>query len=175
DADTYLDGTFKLDAERSKAVITETIAEPLGVGLEEALVRMEQAYFEAVAGSFSHLVDADTTLAAFGGAGPMSAAGAARVADVKRVLIPRTAAVFSALGISFSNVGKTYEVTVPVATTEAAAATHAELVERAERDMFQEGYALADCTVSSELIIEGIDGNIAERRPYIPGDAVDYP
>ena len=64
-------------------VITETVADPLGISLEEALVRMEQAYFEAVSASFAHLATPDTTLAAFGGAGPMSATGAARPAGVK--------------------------------------------------------------------------------------------
>ncbi len=108
DADTYLDGTFTLDAERSRQVITATIAQPLGISLEEALVRMEQAYFAALAAAFADLVEDGTTLAAFGGAGPMSAAGAARLAGVHTVLIPRMAAVFSAFGISFSDIGKTY-------------------------------------------------------------------
>lgn len=175
DADTYLDGTFRLDAERSRAVITETVAEPLGVSLEEALVRMEQAYFEAVSAAFAHLVTDGTTLAAFGGAGPMSAAGAARPAGVRQVLIPRTAAVFSALGISFSDIGKTYEVRVPEPTTESAERTHRDLLVRAERDMFQEGYALAGCAIACELVVEGADGTAAERRPYAAGDPVDRP
>ncbi len=79
---------------------------------------MEHAYFQALSTSFAHLVRDDTTLLAFGGAGPMSAAGAARLAGVKHVLIPpRTAAVFSAFGISFSDIGKTYEVIVPGTST----------------------------------------------------------
>ena len=45
DPDTYLDGGFSLDAERSRAVITEVIAEPLGITLNDALIRMEAAYF----------------------------------------------------------------------------------------------------------------------------------
>jgi len=175
DADTYMDGTFKLDADRARAVVTQTVAEPLGIGLEEALVRMEQAYFEAVSASFAHLVATDTTLAAFGGAGPMSATGAARPAGVKRVLVPRTAAVFSALGISFSDVGKTYEVLVPEPTTAAAESTYRELLGRAERDMFQEGYALADCARSCQLVVEEVDGSVVSRTPYSEGDAVRHP
>ena len=174
DAGTYLDGTFRLDAERSRTVITETVAEPLGVSLEEALVRMERAYFEAVSAAFAHLVTDDTTLAAFGGAGPMSAAGAARPAGIRQVLIPRTAAVFSALGISFSDIGKTYEARVPEPTTESAERTHRDLLVRAERDMFQEGYALAGCAVACELVVEGTDGTTIERRPYAAGDPVDH-
>ncbi len=175
DADTYLDGTFKLDADRSRAVITETVAEPLGISLEEALVRMEQAYFEEVSASFAHLVTPATTLAAFGGAGPMSATGAARPAGVKQVLVPRTAAVFSALGISFSDIGKTYEVRVPEPTTESVEQTYRSLLVRAERDMFQEGFELGHCTVACSLVLEEADGTIAEQRPYQPGAPADHP
>ncbi len=175
DPDTYLEGTLRLDPERSRAVITETVAEPLGISLEEALVRMEEAYFEALSGAFAHLVQPDTTLAAFGGAGPMSAAGAARRAGVRQVLIPRTAAVFSALGISFSDVGKTYEVGVPESTTESASATFDQLLVRAERDMFQEGYALEDCVTAWEYTVEEADGSLVASGPYARGQAIDYP
>ncbi|HEX7662651.1 MAG TPA: hydantoinase/oxoprolinase family protein [Pseudonocardiaceae bacterium] len=175
DPDTYLDGAFKLDRERARAVITDTIAKPLGISLEEALVRAEQAYFQAVSDTFSHMVAANTTLAAFGGAGPMSATGAARPAGVKRVLIPHTAAVFSALGISFSDIGKTYEVGVPEPTTAAARQAHDELLVRAERDMFQEGYALADCQTAWRIGVEESDGTPVSHTDYQPGDRVDHP
>jgi N-methylhydantoinase A/oxoprolinase/acetone carboxylase beta subunit len=174
DADTYLDGTFKLDADRSRAVITETVAEPLGVSLEEALVRMERAYFEALSESFSHLVEDTTTLAAFGGAGPMSAVGAAELAGIGQVLIPRTAAVFSALGIAFSDIGKTYEVAVPEPTTESATATYDDLLVRAERDMFQEGYHLDDCTTEWQLTVENPDGSSVLTDLYRRGDNLEH-
>jgi N-methylhydantoinase A len=175
DPDTYLDGTFRLDPERARAVVTDTVAGPLGISLEEALIRMEQAYFEALSASFAHLVQDGTTLAAFGGAGPMSATGAARPAGVRQVLVPRTAAVFSALGISFSDIGKTYEVEVPQPTTEATAATCAQLLVRAERDMFQEGYPLADCETSWQLAVEESDGTPVTRVPYRAGDPAEHP
>lgn len=175
DADTYLDGTFTLDASRSRAVITETIAAPLGISLEEALIRMEHAYFQALSASFAHLVGDGTTLLAFGGAGPMSATGAARLAGVKKVLVPRTAAVFSAFGISFSDIGKTYEVLIDEPSAAAARATHGALLARAERDMFQEGYALADCQTTWQLLVENPDDATVSQLPYEPGDEVDYP
>ncbi|WP_416985219.1 hydantoinase/oxoprolinase family protein [Streptomyces sp. T028] len=175
DPDTYLDGTFRLDPARARTVITETVANPLGITLEEALIRMEQAYFEALSSAFAHLAEENSTLAAFGGAGPMSATGAARPAGVRQVLIPRTAAVFSALGISFSDIGKTYEAGVPEPTTAATRKTYDELLARAERDMFQEGYALAECQASWQVSVEAEDGTPVSRAPYHPGDAVDHP
>jgi N-methylhydantoinase A len=173
DPGTYLEGQLRLDADRARTVITETVAEPLGISLEEALVRMEAAYFEAMAGAIANLVQDDTTLAAFGGAGPMSACGAARLAGVNRVLIPRMAAVFSAFGISFSDVGKSYEVNLPEPTTESAAEKYDEMVVRAERDMFQEGYALSDCTTDWLLSVETPDGVALDAQPYQRGDTIE--
>ena len=180
DPATYLSGELHLDIERARAVVTETVAEPLGLTLEEALVRMEAAYFEAIAGSFANLVQDDTTLAAFGGAGPMSACGAARLAGVHRVLVPRLAAVFSAFGISFSDIGKSYEASlVPAdgqadaeAIAQAATAAYDEILARAERDMFQEGYDLDECTIESFLVLESADGETVQTQPYRRGDAV---
>jgi N-methylhydantoinase A len=173
DSATYLDGGFALDAERSKAVILTTVAEPLGIGLEEALVEMEAAYFATIAKSFAAVIGdpADTTIAAFGGAGPMSACGAARLNNVKTVLVPKLAAVFSAFGISFSDIGRSYEVGLSEPTIEAAQSVHDMLVERAERDMFQEGHELAACTLQWSLVVEEADGTLVSEAPYRYGDA----
>ena len=173
DSATYLDGGFALDAERSKAVILATVAEPLGVGLEQALVEMEAAYFATIAKSFAAVIGdpADTTIAAFGGAGPMSACGAARLNSVKTVLVPKLAAVFSAFGISFSDIGRSYEVGLSEPTIEAAQSVYDMLVERAERDMFQEGYELGACTLQWSLVVEEADGTLVSEAPYTYGDA----
>ncbi|MGZ5404526.1 MAG: hydantoinase/oxoprolinase family protein [Nocardioides sp.] len=173
DPATYLDGGFALDAERSKAVILTTVAEPLGLGLEEALIQMEAAYFATIATTFAAVIGdpADTTIAAFGGAGPMSACGAARLNNVKSVLVPKLAAVFSAFGISFSDIGRSYEVGLTEPTIEGAQSVHDMLVERAERDMFQEGHDLAACTLQWSLVVEEADGTLVSEAPYTSGDA----
>jgi N-methylhydantoinase A len=172
DPTTYLDGDFSLDAERSKAVITATVAEPLGVSLEEALLRMEAAYFATVANAFADSIEdaASTTIAAFGGAGPMSACGAARLSGVKTVLVPKLAAVFSAFGISFSDIGQHYEAGLPESSVAAVAAVHDSLLERAERDMFQEGHELASCVLQWSVVVEEQDGTPVSEIPYAYGD-----
>lgn len=173
DPATYLDGEFTLDAERSRAVITETVADPLGVGLDEALIRMEAAYFAAMAESFAHLVhDPErTTIAAFGGAGPMSACGAARMTGVRRVLVPQLAAVFSAFGIGFSDIARSYEATVN--DQAAIQTTYDALLARAERDMFQEGYELHSATLEWVVSVEDDNGEILSETPYRHGDQPD--
>jgi len=173
DPTTYLDGGFALDGERSKAVILATVAEPLGVSLEEALVEMEAAYFAILAESFADVISdpADTTIAAFGGAGPMSACGAARLNNVKSVLVPKLAAIFSAFGISFSDLGQSYEIGLSEPSTEGAKSAHDLLFQRAERDMFQEGHELAACALQWNLVVEEADGTLVSETPYTYGDA----
>ncbi|NBM14439.1 hydantoinase/oxoprolinase family protein [Streptomyces sp. GC420] len=172
DPTTYLDGGFSLDAERSKAAVTATVAEPLGITLEEALVRMEAAYFATMADAFADAIEdaSQTTIAAFGGAGPMSACGAARLGGVKTVLVPKLAAVFSAFGISFSDIGQSYEAGLPEPSAAAAAVVHDSLLERAERDMFQEGHELVSCVQEWSMVVEEQDGTLVSEVPYAYGD-----
>lgn len=163
DPGTYLNGEMKLDAERASAVIIRTVAEPLGLSLEEALIRMEQAFALEMASAFSHLVkDAQTTtLAAFGGGGPMSACLAARHAGVKKVLIPRLASVFSAYGISFSDISQTYEVDITEQADSVLEMIKLEMLERAGRDMYQEGHQIEQCSVEWRIVVENADGSLA--------------
>lgn len=163
DPNTYLNGEMKLDAKRAKTVVTHTVAEPLGISLEEALIRMERAFAQAMTGSFEHLVqDSDTTtLAAFGGGGPMSACHAARNAGVRQVLIPRLAAVFSAYGISFSDISQSYEVEITDETNPEIELIKFEMQDRAARDMFQEGHQIDECLLEWTVVVENADGSLA--------------
>ncbi|CCQ13690.1 putative acetone carboxylase beta-subunit [Rhodococcus sp. AW25M09] len=167
DPDTYLDGELFLDAERSRTVIRESIAEPLGLSVESALVAMASAYAAKVADAFAPFVESPetTTLAAFGGGGPMSACDAARIAGVRRVLVPRLAAVFSAFGIGFSDISQTYETNITDCTPEEIDKAVSESVSRATRDMFQEGYAIADCTLEWTALVEDAQ-EVAIRSPF---------
>lgn len=168
DPATYLNGEMQLDAGRAKAVITSTVAEPLGISLDEALIRMERTYAEHLASAFSGAIqDADmTTVAAFGGGGPMSACLAARIAGVRRVLIPRLAAVFSAFGISFSDISQTYETDITGASAAQIDDARLEMEGRAGRDMFQEGHTINECELDWKLVIENVDGSLAQDSPF---------
>ncbi|RZL80245.1 MAG: hydantoinase/oxoprolinase family protein [Rhodococcus sp. (in: high G+C Gram-positive bacteria)] len=174
DPDTYLDGGFSLDAARARAAISAAVAEPLGVTLDEALIAMEAAYFTRMAEAFAPRIEdaADTTIAAFGGAGPMSACGAARLAGVNTVLIPKLAAVFSAFGIGFSDIAQNYELALDKPTAEGARRAYGQLLDRAERDLFQEGYDLSTCKTEWKLLIEDSKGAVVSEIDYKHGDPV---
>ena len=171
DPETYLNGEMFLDSERSRAVITKTIAEPLGISLEEALVRMEDAYSQKMAGTFAHFVEdpETTTLAAFGGGGPMSACSAARIASVRHVLVPKLAAVFSAFGISFSDIAQTYETNITGMDSNAVDEAKKAMGSKASRDMFQEGHELDDCLLDWRLVTESADGLSCQSTVYSDG------
>lgn len=158
DSKSYFGGSMKLDETRAKSAIEENIAKPLNISLEEALVMMEKAYEHKIANGLKEYqtqVD-DAMLLAFGGAGPMSACGVAEAANIQKILIPRLAAVFSAFGISFSDIAHTYQVNITDATNEAVKEKVEELILRAKRDMFAEGFDLSECqTTTTVQLIRG--------------------
>ena len=149
DSSTYLDGSMQLDADRSAAAVRATVADPLGVEMAEALSLMQVAYADQLADALRPVARRETTIIAFGGAGPMSICSAARRAGVGRVIIPRSAAVFSAFGIGFSDLGQTYGAVLGAGAGEVEAARLAQdLLVQATRDMYAEGVAMSQCELT---------------------------
>ncbi len=103
-------GAVKIDAAAAKHALTEKIAKPLGLPVE-------QAAYGAHAIAASNMIRAikavssergrdprQFTLIAFGGNGPLFAAGMARTLGIKRIIVPPSAGVFSAVGLLASDV-----------------------------------------------------------------------
>jgi len=173
DPKTFFGGGLKLDIDRALAAIQENIATPLGISSDEALIKLRDAYDTKVAGELSSFatVSDETVLLAFGGAGPMSACGIADKSGIKTVFIPKTAAVFSAYGIGSCDIGQSYAVVLTDFTDGALKAAHANLVEKAERDMFAEGYADGDYEVSAQLV--GASGD--NETTHVLTDKIVFP
>ena len=153
DPDSYFGGQLKLDAARARAVIEEKVSSPLNINLDAALLRMEQAYIDKMAGGLRPLIDnaKDTTLLAFGGGGPISACRVADELGVREIIVPCMAAVFSAFGIGFSDIAHSYEG----AMKKNDDATLAKLLDgfrqAAQRDMFAEGFDLSECKLEKSI------------------------
>ena len=156
DPATYLGGTMTLHPDRSAKAIEAKIGEPLGITLDEALRRMEDAHVTAIAQALldTTAVDSGTVLAAFGGAGPMTVCGAARKAGARQVLIPRTAAVFSAFGIGFSDLSQRYEQPLPNADPATISAVAERLRQAGARDLYAEGVDPDECTARFRVTVE---------------------
>ena len=153
DAESYFGGNLRLDPERAAAAIQSDVAAPLGVTLEQALALMERAYQDRIASAIAPHVPqpAGTSLLAFGGAGPMSACGVAEALGIGEIIVPRLAAVFSAFGIGFSDIAHGYDAALPLPSDEALKGILTDLVGRAERDMYAEGFDLSECIVEKAV------------------------
>jgi N-methylhydantoinase A len=159
DPATYLEGTLPLHPDRSAKAIESKIAEPLGITLGAALRQMQDAYAGAIADALaaSTTVTDDTVIAAFGGAGPMTVCAAARKAGARHVLIPRTAAVFSAFGIGFSDLSQHYEQPLPAADPATISEITERLLQMGTRDLYAEGVDLNACTAQFRITVERDD------------------
>lgn len=158
DPTSYFGGGMGLDLDRAAAAVTSHIATPLGVSLDDALLRMEFAYEEKIAAELHRFtkISPETVMLAFGGAGPLNACGVADKAGIRRVAIPQMAAVFSAYGIGACDISQRYQVTL--ADPSALGATLAELRTKAARDMFAEGCSEGSFSVEARLVADFGDG-----------------
>jgi acetone carboxylase beta subunit len=116
--DYFLGGEVKLDAERARAAVTEQIAEPLGLSVEEAAAGVVELFdetlkYEAVAQVLGKgYSPVDYTLLCYGGGGPLHAAGYTRDVPYREVLVPAWAAGFSAFGCACGDFAYRYDLTI---------------------------------------------------------------
>ncbi len=172
DPASYFGGGMGLDMDRAAAAVTANVATPLGLDLDDALLRMEFAYEEKIAAELHHFtkISDETVMLAFGGAGPLNACGVAEKAGIRRVAIPQMAAVFSAYGIGSCDISQRYAVTL--SDPAALAATLADLKVKAARDMFAEGCAEGTYTVEARLVADfgeaGTQVHVLGDQPQVP-------
>ena len=102
--DYFLDGRLKLNVEAASAALADRLGRPLGVtDLAAAWIVFrtvnDQMARAAATHASEHGVDPRRfALFAFGGAGPVHAASVARALSIRRVIIPPSPGVLSALG-----------------------------------------------------------------------------
>jgi N-methylhydantoinase A len=103
-------GAVKLNADQARAVLAERIAAPLGMSLEAAahgahLIAASNMIRALKAVSSERGRDPrEYALVAFGGNGPIFAAGMAEAIGISRVLVPPSAGVFSSFGLLYAEV-----------------------------------------------------------------------
>src|SRR5206468_12242278 len=103
-------GALKLNADKARAVIADKIARPLGMSVEEAahgahLIAASNMIRALKAVSSERGRDPrDYALVAFGGNGPVFAAGMAEAMHIPQVLVPPSAGVFSSFGLLYAEV-----------------------------------------------------------------------
>ncbi|MEF7615096.1 hydantoinase/oxoprolinase family protein [Aquincola sp. MAHUQ-54] len=153
DPASYFGGDLKIDVDRARAAVREQVGGPLGLDDDAAVQAMEAAWVRGIAESLRGFagITPDTTLAAFGGAGPFVACRVADELGVSRVVIPALAAVFSAYGIGFSDVGHQFSAPLPANDDDGLATAMLQVFDRAARSMFGEGASIEDCRLTYAL------------------------
>ena len=107
-------GDLVLDAERARQAVQKHIAGPLGLSLVEAaegIHRIANATMQRAIRSVSierGRDPRDFSLIAFGGSGPVHAAGLAGDLDIGRIVVPPHPGLFSALGLLAAGVEQLY-------------------------------------------------------------------
>ena len=155
-----------LSRRRAERALTRRIAEPMGIDVTEAAVRVRRL-IDGVMGQEIYRQTAleghdprDFTMFAFGGAGPVHAAAVAGYADVGTVATFPHGSEFNAYGVATMPVMQTYERTRMVQLFDGDAYTDVgadfnevvrALVALAERDMAEEGFGLDSVTLRLEL------------------------
>jgi N-methylhydantoinase A len=111
-------GSVKLKAEKAREALREQIARPAGMELLEAA----HGVYSIAAATMMRAVKAvstyqgrdprDFSLFAFGGNGPIMAVEIARLLEMKRIVVPPSPGVFSAMGLLFSETRREFLQTV---------------------------------------------------------------
>lgn len=110
DPENFLGGEMSLDAEGARNGLEETVANPLGMTLEEASRGVFDVTLANTVGAIREITvekgldPRDFTMVAYGGAGPMFVPLLAREMNIKNVLVPQAPSVFSAWGMLMADV-----------------------------------------------------------------------
>jgi N-methylhydantoinase A len=109
DADSFLGGRLRLDPNLSRTAVEDDVAHPLGWSVEEAAIGILRVVNNNMNNGVRFVSIArghdprEFALVAFGGAGAVHACMQAQDLRISRVLVPRDASVFCALGAAISD------------------------------------------------------------------------
>jgi N-methylhydantoinase A len=151
-------GALKLNADKARAVFAEKIAGPLGMPIERAAYGAHLI----VASNMIRAIKAvstergrdprDFALFAFGGNGPLFAAGMAASLGIGRVVVPPSAGLFSSFGLLYADVEHHY------------ARTFRRLLRRADLGEISAAWDALAKQASGQLAVEGFTGESARLR-----------
>jgi N-methylhydantoinase A len=137
----FLGGSMRLDLDAARAGIERELGRPLSLSAIDAAWGVHEVVNENMAAAIrTYCAEkggnlSRATLVAFGGAGPVHAFGFAKKLGINRILVPRGAGVFSALGFLVAPVSietsRTHILRLCEATPEALGRLFGELEQRA--------------------------------------------
>jgi N-methylhydantoinase A len=176
-------GSLKLNATKSRQAIDEKIARPLGLSVEHAAHGAHQI---AAANMIRAIKSVSTergrdpreyVLFAFGGNGPLFAAGMAAALGMKRIVVPPVPGLFSSFGLLCAKVEHHYSRTFrhllrQVDLDELNAAWNAMLA-TAREQLLAEGFAAATAQLTRSANLH-YQGQTYELTVTVPDGAIDH-
>jgi acetone carboxylase, beta subunit len=116
--DYFLGGAVELDPERARREVERQIAEPLGLGVDDAAAGVIELFEQTLKNEAVGRIlgkgysPADYTLLCYGGGGPLHVAGYTEGVAYRDVLVPAWAAGFSAYGCACAEFEYRYDQTI---------------------------------------------------------------
>jgi N-methylhydantoinase A/acetone carboxylase beta subunit len=116
--DYFLGGDITLDPERARAEVERQVAEPLGLGVEDAAAGVIELFEQTLRNEAIGRIlgkgysPADYALLCYGGGGPLHVGGYTEGVAYRDILIPAWAAGFSAYGCACADFEYRYDQTV---------------------------------------------------------------
>jgi N-methylhydantoinase A/acetophenone carboxylase len=178
--DNFLGGRMDLEADESSRVIRRSIAEPMGISVEQAALSIKRVADEKMGVEiFKEVVlkgfdPRDFVLFAYGGAGPTHCCGYAQALGINRIFLFPESSVFCAYGASMLDVAHIYERARPLMLFDPSDSSYlqdfaafneavGELEADLKRDMIAEGLDLGGMQLSLELELRYGSSPVTQR------------
>ena len=176
-------GELPLRAELAREAIGRAVAAPLGLDLVAAARGIREVANASMARAIRAVTiergrdPRDFTLVAFGGSGPVHACDVAAALDVRRVLVPVSPGVFTAVGMLASDVEHHFVRAAGGLLADAATLARArerldEILAEARATLAAEGYASAHVRMEAQADLR-YAGQASELVIPIPGARLD--
>ncbi|MBS1881456.1 MAG: hydantoinase/oxoprolinase family protein [Actinobacteria bacterium] len=169
DPDYFLGGDVELDLDRARAAVTEQVAEPLGLPLEEAAAGVIELFEDELRREIKGLImgkgyePADYICLSYGGGGPLHVGGYTAELNFEDVLVPTWAAGFSAFGCACADFAYRFDRQLDVEIPPQAGTEDLDAV--AAR--IDENWATLEAKVVEEFEKNEIAPDAVEFRRYI--------
>lgn len=182
DPASFLGGTLQLDVPAARAGMEAKVSGSLGIDVTRAAAGIFDVLVARTAGAIREITvergrdPRDFSMLAFGGAGPMIAPLIAREVDNAELIVPRSAAVFSAWGMLMSDVvtdvaqtelrllGDEAEPFVAAAFEALVADARATLSAQAGRDIEERIVRLVECRYVGQE--HALEIELSENDPF---------
>ncbi|MCI0346571.1 MAG: hydantoinase/oxoprolinase family protein, partial [Chloroflexi bacterium] len=160
--DDFAAGTMRLDVDAASAAIQRDVGDPLGLDVVEAAWGIERIVNANMANATMRVLSSygadprDLALIAYGGNGAVHGAAIAVELGIGRLLVPKAAPAFSALGLLVADYVvdqlRSYVVPISQVDLDRLRALMADLADEAGKELAPAG--LPDGAVSSELFVQ---------------------